>query len=101
MDLFNEIPDLFLDSCRLVGGVLNPSDPDYLMFKNFDTDLSNLEGRELLIAIERLKLDYALEVTRIRNEKERKKKNAISDILEASTDFMEWYREQEDDELEI
>ena len=100
MDYFNEIPDLFLDSCRLVGGVLNPSNPDYLMFKNLDKDLSALEGRELLIAIESLKLQYSLEVTRIKNEKERQKKSALSDVLEASADFMEWYREREE-ELEI
>jgi hypothetical protein len=102
MELINEIPDLFLDSCRLAGSVLNPSDPDYLIFKDLDKDLSNLEGRELLIAIESLKLQYALEVTRVKNEKERnKKKNTVSDILEASADFMEWYREQQEEELEI
>lgn len=100
MDLLNDSQDLFLEATRIAGAILNPSNPDYLMFKNFNTDLSMLEGRELLNAIEQLKLEYEHEITRIKNEKERKKKNSLSDILEASADFLEWYAEQEDD-LEI
>lgn len=100
MELITEIPDLYLDSMRLAGGVLNPSDPDYLMFKDLDRDLSNLEGRELLIAIERLKLDYQLEVTRVRNERERNKKK--KSVLEASVEYLDWVRERErEEELEI
>lgn len=102
IELIDEIPDLYLDSMRLAGSVLNPSDPDYLMFKDLDRDLSNLEGKELLIAIERLKLDYQLEVTRVKNERERKKKNMLSDVLEASDEYWDWVREQErEEELEI
>lgn len=100
MDLLDDSKDLFLEATRIAGAILNPSDPDYLMFKDFNRDLSMFEGRELLNAIEQLKLEYSLEITRIKNEKERKKKNSLSDILEASADFLEWYAEQEDD-LEI